>query len=137
MAQHPGPARPDDPDRPEPGGETGPEPGSELARDIASAEDPWRPIRRFLAGIRRRIERRPVLRRVYRIAVAVLGAGIALVGIPLIPLPGPGWLVVFLGLAVLGTEFSWARRLAAFAKRQLAPRFWAWWRARSRRADPA
>jgi hypothetical protein len=46
--------------------------------------------------------------------------------------------VVFLGLAVLGTEFAWAKRLAAFTKRQLA-RFWAWWQARraERRATPA
>jgi len=101
----------------------------ELERDIAEGERPDRPIRRMLGGIRRRIERRPVLRRVYRVLVGVLGGLIALGGLLLVPLPGPGWLVVFLGLAILGTEFAWAKRLAAFTKRQLA-RFWAWWRAR-------
>ena len=110
----------------------------ELEHEIADGERPDRPIRRMLRGIRRGIERRPVLRRVYRIVVGVLGGAIAVGGLLLVPLPGPGWLVVFLGLAILGTEFAWAKRLAAFTKRQLA-RFWAWWQARSaeRRATPA
>jgi hypothetical protein len=40
--------------------------------------------------------------------------------------------VVFLGLAVLGTEFPWAHRIAHLLKRTL-DRFWAWWRARRAR----
>ena len=77
------------------------------------------------------------MRVAYRIGVGVLGGAIAVGGLLLVPLPGPGWLVVFLGLAILGTEFAWAKRLAAFTKRQLA-RFWAWWQARraGRRATP-
>ena len=111
---------------------------SEVEHQIADGERPDRPIRRMLRGIRGAIERRPVLRRVYRVAVGVLGGAIALGGLLLVPLPGPGWLVVFLGLAILGTEFAWAKRLAAFTKRQLA-RFWAWWQARraGRGATPA
>jgi uncharacterized protein (TIGR02611 family) len=50
-------------------------------------------------------------------------------GLLLVPLPGPGWLVVFLGLAVLGTEFAWAKRIAVWLKRRL-DQFWAWWKAR-------
>ncbi len=101
----------------------------EIERDIAEAERRDRPIRRMLRGIRRGIESRPLLRRTYRVLVGVLGGIIAVGGLLLVPLPGPGWLIVFLGLAILGTEFSWAKRLAAFTKRQLA-RFWAWWKAR-------
>lgn len=109
----------------------------ELTREIGEAERPDRPIRRLLRGIRRRIHDRPVLRRTYRVLVGVLGGTIAVAGLALIPLPGPGWLVVFLGLTILGTEFAWARRLAAFTKRQLA-RFWAWWQARRQsRSTPA
>ena len=101
----------------------------EIEREIATGERADRPIRRMLRGIRHRIEGRPALRRAYRIAVGVLGGSIAVLGLLLVPLPGPGWLVVFLGLAILGTEFAWAKRLAAFTKRWLA-RFWAWWQAR-------
>jgi uncharacterized protein (TIGR02611 family) len=110
----------------------------ELERDIAEAERPDRPVRRMLRDIRRRIDRRPALRRAYRVIVAVLGGTIAVLGLLLVPLPGPGWLIAFLGLAILGTEFAWAKRLAAFTKRQLA-HFWAWWQARRalRRATPS
>ena len=101
----------------------------ELERDIAEAERPDRPVRRMLRSIRRRIDRHRRLRVAYRVGVGALGGVIAVGGLLLVPLPGPGWLVVFLGLAILGTEFAWAKRLAAFTRRQLA-RFWAWWRAR-------
>ena len=40
-------------------------------------------------------------------------------GIVLIPLPGPGWLIVFAGLAILATEFVWAERLLRFARRKV------------------
>ncbi|RLQ84699.1 TIGR02611 family protein [Mycetocola zhadangensis] len=83
----------------------------------------------MLRRIRSWIDTHPRLRLSYRIGVGLLGGLIALLGLILVPLPGPGWLVVFLGLAILGTEFAWAHRLAAFVKRQLA-RFWAWWDAR-------
>lgn len=32
-------------------------------------------------------------------------------GIVLLPLPGPGWVVIALALAVLAREFVWARKL--------------------------
>jgi uncharacterized protein (TIGR02611 family) len=37
--------------------------------------------------------------------------GIVIAGIVLLPLPGPGWAIIFLGLAVLATEYAWAHRL--------------------------
>ena len=46
----------------------------------------------------------------------MLGALVVLGGIVLIPLPGPGWLIVFGGLALLATEFEWADRLLQFAR---------------------
>jgi uncharacterized protein (TIGR02611 family) len=104
--------------------------------EIVAAERPDRPVRRWLRGIRRWIDHHPRLRFAYRLGVGILGGVIALGGLVLVPLPGPGWLVVFLGLAILGTEFAWARRLAAWVKR-LLDRFWAWWKARraARAAD--
>ena len=55
----------------------------------------------------------------YRIVVGVLGAVIVVIGFVLIPLPGPGWLIVFAGLALLATEFAWAERLLTFARRKV------------------
>jgi len=45
-----------------------------------------------------------------RILVAVLGTMVLLAGILLLVLPGPAILVIPLGLAILGTEFHWAKR---------------------------
>jgi len=87
---------------------------------------------RAIARFRLWLRRRPVLRVGYRVLVAVVGAAIVIGGLILVPLPGPGWLIVFVGVAVLGTEFTWARRLGRWARAQLT-RFWAWWRTRRRR----
>ena len=51
------------------------------------------------------------LRMARKVIVAVSGATVLAVGIALIVLPGPAVVVIPLGLAILGTEFLWARRL--------------------------
>ncbi|MGI8615062.1 MAG: TIGR02611 family protein [Nocardioidaceae bacterium] len=61
----------------------------------------------------------PRTRYPYRVAVGVVGGLIVVGGLAAIPLPGPGWLVVFAGLAILASEFEWARRLLEFTKRRL------------------
>jgi len=55
----------------------------------------------------------PVIRRAI---VGLVGTTIVLVGLLMIFLPGPGALVVLLGLAVLATEFVWARRVIRRAR---------------------
>jgi uncharacterized protein (TIGR02611 family) len=70
-------------------------------------------------GFRDRIRAHPVLGWVYRVAVGVVGALIIVLGIVMIPAPGPGWLVVFAGLGVLATEFSWAHRVLTYARRKV------------------
>jgi hypothetical protein len=49
--------------------------------------------------------------RARRIIVAVFGTTLLLIGVALIVLPGPAFIVIPLGLAVLASEFAWARRL--------------------------
>ncbi|MCE2392156.1 MAG: PGPGW domain-containing protein [Proteobacteria bacterium] len=48
---------------------------------------------------------------VRRLLVAVVGATVVLIGVALLVLPGPAVLVIPAGLAILATEFAWARRL--------------------------
>jgi uncharacterized protein (TIGR02611 family) len=68
---------------------------------------------RFIAFVRRHRERHRERNRVLRIAVATLGFLVILAGLVLsLPLvPGPGVLVIALGLAILALEFAWAERL--------------------------
>jgi len=47
----------------------------------------------------------------YRVAFVVLAFAVLLGGIALIPLPGPGWAIVFVGLGMLALEFKWAENL--------------------------
>lgn len=55
---------------------------------------------------------RELLRRHTKRVLVGLGGGLLLlVGIVMIPYPGPGWLVTFAALAVLSTEFEWAKHL--------------------------
>lgn len=51
-----------------------------------------------------------------KVLVGISGGFVTLAGIILIPYPGPGWLIVFAGLAILSTEFAFASRLLHFAK---------------------
>jgi uncharacterized protein (TIGR02611 family) len=46
----------------------------------------------------------------------VFGGLVLVAGIIAIPYPGPGWLIVFAGLAILASEFSWARRVLHYAR---------------------
>ncbi|HZM81231.1 MAG TPA: TIGR02611 family protein [Candidatus Limnocylindrales bacterium] len=57
--------------------------------------------------------------------IAAWGALVVAVGIVLIPLPGPGWLIVILGLTILAIEFVWARNLLRFTRDKL--RAWTRW----------
>jgi uncharacterized protein (TIGR02611 family) len=48
---------------------------------------------------------------VKKVVVAILGTTVVLIGVALLVLPGPGLVVITLGLALLATEFVWAKSL--------------------------
>ena len=84
--------------------------------------------KRRWARWRDRLRDRPKVEFGYRIAIAVVGLAVLGVGILAIPYPGPGWAIVFLGLAILATEFDWARRLLAYT-RERYDKVMAWFKA--------
>jgi tellurite resistance protein TerC len=45
-----------------------------------------------------------------KLIVAVIGLTILLLGVVMVVLPGPAFIVIPVGLAILATEFAWARR---------------------------
>lgn len=67
---------------------------------------------------RDRLRHWPVVDLGYRMVVAVIGFTVLTIGVIAIPYPGPGWAIVFLGLAILASEFAWAHRLLRYARRR-------------------
>lgn len=53
-----------------------------------------------------------------RLGIEVGGWTVLLIGIAAIPLPGPGWLMVFLGMVILAQRYTWAERRVNWVKRQ-------------------
>jgi uncharacterized protein (TIGR02611 family) len=76
-------------------------------------EEPKPPgaVRRRAQATREQIRRRRTLDVTYRLFVLVIGCLVALAGVAMLVLPGPGWLVIILGVAILATEYAWAHRL--------------------------
>ncbi len=80
------------------GGEAAPEPPVGGPPATLSLEATWKQIR--------------------RVFIFLIGSTVVLIGLALIVLPGPATLVIPVGLAVLGSEFLWARKLLKLFKDQ-------------------
>lgn len=59
------------------------------------------------------------LRRARRLLIVLAGATLLLVGVALLFLPGPGIPILLAGLALLATEFIWARRWFSLLREKL------------------
>ncbi|WP_422774821.1 TIGR02611 family protein [Plantactinospora sp. WMMC1484] len=93
-------------------------------------EDPLEPF--VMQNRRQRIRRtleiiraNPTGRFALKVFVALAGAIVVTLGLALIPLPGPGWLIVIGGLGIWAVEFHWAKRLLSFTRRHVQG--WARW----------
>ena len=54
-----------------------------------------------------------------RVVVAVVGFTVLLIGVAMLVLPGPAFIIIPVGLGILATEFIWARRLVNKVKGML------------------
>src|SRR5262249_40246857 len=78
-----------------------------------SRGQPWlKPARSYVHGW-------PGGHHIWRIGIAAVGLAVVITGIVLLIVPGPGWLVIFLGFAIWATEFPWANAVAKFVRRQI------------------
>ena len=57
------------------------------------------------------------IRAVRRVVIGVIGLTVVFIGIALLVLPGPAFVVIPIGLAILALEFEWARRWLRRARR--------------------
>ena len=59
------------------------------------------------------------IKQAWRLIVIVVGFTVLLIGLVLLVLPGPAMVVIPIGLAILATEFVWARKLLSRVKREV------------------
>ncbi|MFE9862413.1 TIGR02611 family protein [Streptomyces sp. NPDC005506] len=55
----------------------------------------------------------------WQVGVFVVGLAVVVAGIIMLPLPGPGWLVIFGGMAIWATEFVWAQLVLRWTRRKV------------------
>jgi len=77
-----------------------------------------RPTPRPSIAARATATSRFVVGQVWRAGVLCAGLAIVVIGVAMLPLPGPGTLIMALGLGVLSVEFTWARN--ALSKLRIA-----------------
>ncbi|MFF7730184.1 TIGR02611 family protein [Streptomyces sp. NPDC008001] len=65
------------------------------------------------------IKRSRALHLSWQVGVFVVGLAVVVAGIIMLPLPGPGWLVIFAGMAIWATEFVWAQLVLRWTKRKV------------------
>lgn len=58
-------------------------------------------------------------KRAKRLIIGIVGFTVLLIGLALIVLPGPAFVVLPIGLAILASEFAWARLLLRRVRNKL------------------
>ncbi|MFJ3671743.1 TIGR02611 family protein [Streptomyces sp. NPDC090106] len=65
------------------------------------------------------VKARRALHLSWQVGVFVIGLAVVVAGIIMLPLPGPGWVVIFGGMAIWATEFVWAQLVLRWTKRKV------------------
>ncbi|MFF3847429.1 TIGR02611 family protein [Streptomyces sp. NPDC002328] len=65
------------------------------------------------------IKARRILHLSWQVGIFVVGLAVVIAGIIMLPLPGPGWVVIFGGMAIWATEFVWAQLVLRWTKRKV------------------
>ncbi|MYQ43720.1 TIGR02611 family protein [Streptomyces sp. SID4985] len=104
-------------------------PGEVVVADKADAdqEQPGQGLGSRAPGF---VKDRRALHLSWQVGVFLVGLAVVAAGIVMLPLPGPGWAVIFGGMMIWATEFVWAqlvlrwtkRKVTAAAQRALDPR---------------
>ncbi|MEU2660708.1 TIGR02611 family protein [Streptomyces sp. NPDC007325] len=55
----------------------------------------------------------------WQVGVFIVGLAVIVAGILMLVFPGPGWLVIFAGMAIWATEFVWAQIVLRWTKRKV------------------
>ncbi|WP_051722363.1 TIGR02611 family protein [Streptomyces albus] len=55
----------------------------------------------------------------WQVGVFLVGLAVVAAGAAMLVLPGPGWVVIFAGMAIWATEFVWAQLVLRWTKRKV------------------
>ncbi|MFC9327699.1 TIGR02611 family protein [Kitasatospora sp. NPDC057015] len=56
----------------------------------------------------------------WQVVVFLAGLAVVVLGVVMLPLPGPGWVVIFLGMGIWATEFVWAQLALRWTRHKVA-----------------
>ncbi|MDV6288018.1 TIGR02611 family protein [Streptomyces sp. UP1A-1] len=65
------------------------------------------------------IRKSRLLRTGWQVGIFVVGLAVVGAGVAMLVLPGPGWLVIFGGMAIWATEFTWAQIVLRWTRRKV------------------
>ncbi|MEV6420291.1 TIGR02611 family protein [Streptomyces sp. NPDC051662] len=87
--------------------------------DVAEGgkEDPERELGSRAPGF---IKKSRTLHLSWQVGVFVVGLAVVAAGVSMLVLPGPGWLVIFAGMAIWATEFVWAQLVLRWTRRKVS-----------------
>lgn len=80
-------------------------------------QDRLRRLRAAAGRFRAYMRSHRLLNTTWRVGVFTVGAAVLAAGLVMMVTPGPGWAAIFVGLAILATEFAWAQRVLSSARR--------------------
>ncbi|MFF4348437.1 TIGR02611 family protein [Streptomyces sp. NPDC001530] len=93
--------------------------GSDEPGEVAMAEDQTKIERALGSRAPEFIKARRALHLSWQVGVFIVGLAVVVAGVIMLPLPGPGWLVIFGGMAIWATEFVWAQLVLRWTKRKV------------------
>jgi uncharacterized protein (TIGR02611 family) len=85
------------------------------ATDLAPVEEPLTQDRQR-GRLHSRLHAHPLLALTTKVVVGLVGGLVTLVGVVMLVTPGPAFVLIPLGLAILATEFAFARRWLRWAR---------------------
>ena len=93
--------------------------GSDESGEVAVADDGTKMERALGSRAPEFIKARRALHLSWQVGVFIVGLAVVVAGVIMLPLPGPGWLVIFGGMAIWATEFVWAQLVLRWTKRKV------------------
>jgi uncharacterized protein (TIGR02611 family) len=93
--------------------------GSDGSGEVAVADEGTKGERALGSRAPEFIKARRALHLSWQVGVFVVGLAVVVAGVIMLPLPGPGWLVIFGGMAIWATEFVWAQLVLRWTKRKV------------------